>query len=97
MKLVRDKVPQKILADGRTPITHTATQKEYKQHLFKKLEEEVLEVKKDLNEEELADVIEVIYALGKLIHKTPKQIETKRKQKLLKNGGFTKKIILENA
>lgn len=96
MKLVRDKIPEIILSKGKTPKTHIATDKEYKEYLLKKLEEEVLEVKEELNEEELADVLEVVYTLAKLIGKTPKELEKTRKLKKSKNGGFEGKIILEN-
>ena len=55
-----------------------------------------LEIKEDLNEEELADVIEVIYALAEIIRKTPQDLENTRKLKKDKNGGFSRKTILEN-
>ncbi|MFA6064551.1 MAG: NUDIX domain-containing protein [archaeon] len=95
-KLVRDNIPKIMLSVGKQPITHIANEKEYKEYLLKKLDEEVLEVKNDLNEEELADALEVIYALAETIGKTPQNLENLRKLKKEKNGGFEKKIILEN-
>jgi len=97
MKLVKDKVPEIMRAEGKTPKTHIAAVEEYKEYLLKKLEEEVAEVKRDLNEEELADVIEVVYALTELLKKSPADLENTRLRKLEKTGGFKKRIILENA
>ena len=96
MKLVRDKIPEIMDAKGKKPITHTANADEFKRHLTKKLQEEVLEIKKELNAEELADLLEVIYSLGRLIELTPQDLEKIRIKKAEENGGFSKKIILEN-
>lgn len=62
-KLVRDKIPDIIRSRGETAITHIASDEEYKKRLIEKLQEEVDEFKKDNNEEELADIMEVIYAI----------------------------------
>ena len=59
-KLVRDKIPEIIKADKQTPITHIANQKEFKQKLLEKLQEEVGEFLKEQNTEELADIVNTI-------------------------------------
>ena len=43
MKLVRDRIPEIIIEDGRTPIYHIADKEEYKRELFRKVEEELAE------------------------------------------------------
>ena len=43
MKLVRDRIPEIIIEDGRKPIYHIADIEEYKRELFKKVEEELNE------------------------------------------------------
>ena len=96
MKLVRDTIPSLMKNKGQTPITHIANRKEFEEYLIKKLDEEINEIKQDTNIEELADLLEVIYALGNLIEVTPEQIEKVRLKKVNTNGGFSKKIILEN-
>lgn len=94
-KLVRDKIPEIIKADGQIPITHTASKKEYQQKLLEKLQEEVLEFLKEQNTEELADILEVINAICKLKNINPEKLQKIKQQKIKKRGGFKKRIILE--
>ena len=47
MKLVRDKIPQIIIEDGRTPIYHVAGVAEHKRELFNKVTEELEECRAD--------------------------------------------------
>jgi len=92
-KLVRDKIPKIITKGGEEPITHTATDKEYWQALLEKLEEEVREFKENPNEEELADILEIIYAIAD--YKSFTSLEKTRKRKAKERGGFKKRIIWE--
>ena len=74
-KLVRDKIPQIIMADNKKPITHIAGDEEYWRKLKEKLYEEVDEFTKNDKPEEIADIMEVIEAIInylnlKLIKKT---------------------------
>ena len=62
-KLVRDKIPQIIIADGRTPIVRTLSDEEYLSELDRKLNEEVAEYQADKSLEEIADVLEVLLAI----------------------------------
>ena len=93
-KLVRDKIPEIIESNKEIPETYTAEQEEYQEKLKEKLLEETQEFINEPNQEELADILEVIEA----IHNTPefnkeevKQIRLKKKEE---RGGFEKRIIL---
>ena len=62
-KLVRDKIPEIIEASGKTCETEILSDEEYLQMLDKKLDEELAEYHQEQNIEELADLLEVLYAL----------------------------------
>lgn len=94
-KLVRDKIPEIIRENGVVPITHIATDEEYKIKLKDKLKEEVEEFLKDSNEEELADVLEVVYAFCDLYEIDKVGLEKIRENKNQKRGSFKDKIILD--
>lgn len=94
-KLVRDKIPEIIRRKGAIPITHIASDEEYQQKLKAKLQEEVNEFLEDNNEEELADILEVIYALCDLYKFDKDKLEQLRLNKAEKRGGFKNKIILD--
>ncbi len=94
-KLVRDKIPQIIKNNGNTSITHIADDDEYREKLLAKLTEEVDEFLEDNNPEELADILEVVYSLGKLQNISKDELEKIRSEKFEKRGGFAKKIILD--
>jgi predicted house-cleaning noncanonical NTP pyrophosphatase (MazG superfamily) len=63
-KLVRDKIPEIMAANGEKAIIHTLGNDEYLQELTRKLGEEYDEFKAGLNIEELADIQEVVLALA---------------------------------
>jgi predicted house-cleaning noncanonical NTP pyrophosphatase (MazG superfamily) len=94
-KLVRDRIPEIIKAKNETPITHIADDQEYEIKLKEKLKEEVAEFLKDSNPEELADILEVVYALGDNLGVDTKELEKIRAEKADKRGGFKEKIILD--
>ena len=94
-KLVRDKIPEIIKSKGAVPVTHIASDEEYQQKLKAKLQEEVNEFLEDNNEEELADILEVIYALCDLYNFEKEKLEQLRADKAEKRGGFKGKIILD--
>ncbi|MBI4036482.1 nucleoside triphosphate pyrophosphohydrolase [Candidatus Daviesbacteria bacterium] len=94
-KLVRDKIPEIIKADGQTPITHIANNEEYRKKLLEKLQEEVEEFLKEQNPEELADMLEVIDAICKLKNINPTKLQKIKQQKAIDRGEFKKRIILE--
>jgi predicted house-cleaning noncanonical NTP pyrophosphatase (MazG superfamily) len=94
-KLVRDKIPEIIKNKRAVPITHIASDDEYWQKLKEKLQEEIDEFMKDSNEEELADILEVIYAICDYKKINKKELELLRKKKAEERGGFKDKIILD--
>lgn len=96
-KLVRDKIPEVIKSKGGKFIIHVADDDEYYKKLKEKLLEEVNEFLKNDNEEEVADILEVIYAILVSKNVNKEKIEEIRKKKADKRGGFEKKIILEEA
>lgn len=96
-KLVRDKIPEILIQEGLSPKTHLASEAEYWWKLKDKLKEEVEEFLKDSNEEELADILEVIDAICIYKNINKQNLEAIKKQKAEQKGSFNNKIILEEA
>ena len=96
-KLVRDKIPEIIIANGENPITYTLNADEYTQELYRKLKEEVNEFLQDENVEELADILEVIHGIAASKQLTFEDLEKVRIEKRNKRGGFEKRIFLKKA
>ena len=94
-KLVRDKIPEIIKNKGAIPITHIASDEEYWQKLKEKLQEEVNEFTKEGNDEEIADILEVIYTIRDYKKIDKNELELLRKKKAEERGGFKNKIILD--
>lgn len=93
-KLVRDKIPQIIRAKGLEPITHVAGAEEYGERLRAKLLEEVDEFIASGNDtEELADILEVLYALAEQVGTDRQQLEKLRAAKAEERGSFKGRII----
>ena len=93
-KLVRDRIPEIIEASGKTCVTKILSDEEYLCMLDAKLDEELAEYHQDQNVEELADLLEVIYAAAVARGYTLEQLEEVRANKTEKRGGFQKKIFL---
>lgn len=94
-KLVRDKIPQVLDAQGIKAVTHIADNEEYFVRLLAKLREEVEEFATDVIEEEIADILEVLNAIILTKGFSKEAIEAIRKKKLEERGGFNEKVILE--
>lgn len=95
-KLVRDKIPEIIKAEGKQVNIRILNDEEYKEELNKKLQEEVNEYLEDNNVEELADIVEVIYGILNSKNVSIEQFEKVRKAKAEKRGAFQNKIFLES-
>ncbi len=92
-KLVRDKIPQIIASSGERPHTRILEREEYLCLLEAKLDEEVAEYHRDKNIEELADILEVLYALSEEYGGKDELLrvcENKREER----GGFSNMILL---
>ena len=94
-KLVRDRIPEIIESSGRTCVTEILSDEDYLRMLDAKLDEELAEYHKDQNIEELAELMEVIYAAAMAQGYTPEQLEQVRREKAEKRGGFERKILLK--
>ena len=94
-KLVRDRIPEIIEADGKTCVCRILSDEEYLQMLDKKLNEELAEYQESKSLEELADLLEVMQAVVKARGWTLEQLEEVRAEKAAKRGGFEKKILLQ--
>jgi len=94
-KLVRDKIPDIIENSGRKAKYHILSEEEYLAALDEKLFEEVHEYQADKSLEEMADVLEVLYAICKARGYSIEELEGKRVEKLIHRGGFDKKVFLE--
>ncbi len=94
-KLVRDRIPEIIEASGKSCSTETLSDEEYLRMLDVKLDEELEEYHRDQNLEELADLLEVIYAAALARGYTLDDLERVRAEKAEKRGKFDKKILLK--
>lgn len=96
-KLVRDKIPQLMDKEGKNFQIQRLDDGEYLEKLQRKLHEEVREFD-EAGEgeqiEELADILEVIYAIVEAKGLSLEQFEQVRLAKREKRGGFAERIFL---
>ena len=95
-KLVRDKIPQIILANGETPEVEVLDDGRFLEELHKKLFEEANEFVEGDSVEELADLMEVIYAIARLRGIDLGEVEKVRKEKAQKRGAFDERLFLKD-
>ena len=93
-KLVRDKIPEIIDASCKTCRTEVLSDDEYLKMLDAKLDEELAEYHEDQNIEELADLMEVIYAAAEARGYSVEELEAVRLAKVEKRGTFKEKTLL---
>ena len=94
-KLVRDRIPEIIEASGKSCVTEILSDEAYLRLVDAKLDEELAEYHSDQNIEELADLLEVIYAAAMARGYTLEQLESVRAAKAEKRGAFANKILLK--
>ncbi len=93
-KLVRDKIPAIIEDQGGCPVTRILDQKEYIRALEAKLDEETEEFHRDRNAEELADILEVVFALAEDLGVSQQELMELRREKAEARGGFRDRVFL---
>jgi predicted house-cleaning noncanonical NTP pyrophosphatase (MazG superfamily) len=97
-KLVRDKIPQIIESNGKVFSTKVLNHEDYIKYLKLKAYEELDEYCAAETDgeavEELADLLEVICALAKQHGSSIEEVESVRKDKAEKRGGFQEKVFL---
>jgi predicted house-cleaning noncanonical NTP pyrophosphatase (MazG superfamily) len=93
-KLVRDRIPEIIEAAGKTPLTEVLSHDDYLVMLQEKLDEEVSEFHETQSIDELADLVEVIYAILDFRCVPHKDFEELRQMKRERRGAFNKRLML---
>lgn len=93
-KLVRDKIPEMIAAQGEKVNIRILEAEEYARCLERKLDEEVCEYHESKSLEELADILEVIYALAEAGGHSESALMDAYRQKHEARGGFSQRIFL---
>jgi len=97
-KLIRDKIPEIIEATGRKAVTRVLDEAEYRHLLDVKLQEELKEYltanQPSDQIAELADLVEVVYAILACHGVTLHQFEQIRLEKKVQRGGFDDRLLL---
>ena len=94
-KLVRDRIPEIIRADGKECEMEVLDDGAFLAALDKKMTEELQEYFESHSAEELVDLLEVIYAAADALGYSREQLEELRIRKAEKRGGFGQKIFLK--
>jgi predicted house-cleaning noncanonical NTP pyrophosphatase (MazG superfamily) len=94
-KLVRDKIPDIIEMAGKKVIIEKVDEAIYKKLLDEKLGEELQEYLCSDNIEELADLVEVVYAILDYKKVTIEEFENIRLKKAEERGAFRKRLLLK--
>jgi predicted house-cleaning noncanonical NTP pyrophosphatase (MazG superfamily) len=93
-KLIRDRVPEFIREEGLEPVIRVADTAEYTSRLRDKLGEEVAEfLASDDDPLELADILEVVYALAASTSTGRAGLEALRAAKAESNGTFGQRLV----
>ncbi|MFD0944051.1 phosphoribosyl-ATP pyrophosphohydrolase [Savagea faecisuis] len=97
-KLVRNRIPEIIEATGKSFTVKTLNEEQYLIELKRKLHEELKEFEEAETQtdalEELADLLELVYAASRALDSTPAQLEHIRIQKEEARGAFHEKLFL---
>lgn len=93
-KLVRDKIPQLIQESGRKCTSRILSDDEYYDALLDKIIEEIEEYRVSGNEEELADVYEVLDCLVALKEYEPMHLDYLQLIRREARGSFKERVLL---
>lgn len=98
-KLVRDKIIERMIQDGREPVFHIADNAEYWERLTEKLVEEAEELMLSSGQEEIkeeiTDVMEVLAAICIFLEIDLEELEVLVTKKGREKGHFHKRIIFD--
>jgi predicted house-cleaning noncanonical NTP pyrophosphatase (MazG superfamily) len=93
-KPVRHGIPETILANGGKPVIRVSDEADYREALRTKLREDVKEYLDSGRVEELADIVEVIWALAVVNDSTWDEVERIRSRKVRERCDFSKRTFL---
>ncbi|WJY27526.1 MULTISPECIES: nucleoside triphosphate pyrophosphohydrolase [Sporosarcina] len=97
-KLVRDLIPQIIENDGKTPVTRVLSGAEFAEEVKRKLAEELSEYEEAATSrerlEELADLLELVYAAASLEGADEDALQVIREEKRALRGSFDERLYL---
>jgi len=94
-KLIRDRIPEIIEKSGKRPVVEILESEAYKKFLDEKLGEELQEYLEGDSVDELADLVEVVFAILKYNGININDFENKRKKKAEERGAFNKRLLLK--
>jgi predicted house-cleaning noncanonical NTP pyrophosphatase (MazG superfamily) len=98
-KLVRDKIPEIIKKDNAKARFKVLNKEEFRSELFKKLDEEMGELRQAQNSEEmineLVDIYEILDALVDEYELSKQELVTEKLKKKSQRGGFKDRLFLE--
>lgn len=94
-KLVRDRIPEIIESSGNKCEIEVVSDEISLEYLYKKLNEEVSELLEDKNLDEIADVMEVLFAIGSKYGYSEEDVLNRRNEKKGARGGFEGNLILK--
>ena len=92
-KLIRDRIPEVIQASGKICELRTLDAEAFLAELARKLREELVEYEESGDLAELADMMEIIYAIART-KGSLEALEEIRLEKLQSRGGFEKRLLL---
>jgi len=93
-KLVRDRIPELIRADGKECEVRILNEDEYRVQLNRKLEEELQRYLRSGDVTELTGMAEVLKALVSTSNMTADEFQELCRQKRERAGGFEKRLLL---
>lgn len=93
-KLVRDRIPEIVSAEGKTCDVRVLNDAEFAERLDEKLGEELREYEQSADVSELGDLVEIVQVIVELRGTSWEEFEQQRLMKREERGGFRKKLLL---
>lgn len=94
-KLVRDNIPNIIRESGKVCDIDILDDNKILEYLYVKLNEEIFDLLYNESLDEVADILEVVFAIGKKYGFSEDEILRRRDEKKSIDGGFDKHILLK--